>query len=546
MTRPLHSFRSVVAFVALTLSCRVVRANDIYIAQNAAGANNGSACANAYPVGFFNIAGNWGAGSSQIGSGTTVHLCGTISTALTFNGSGASGSPIVLLFEPGAQMSSPVWNWFAISLSNNSHIIIDGGATCGYISGSVVNCNGVIQATDNGSPPLDNQVASIGIDIGSGGNIEIQNLLIQNLYQHTSFSDISQSSPGPIAVRFYGAGGNINVHNNIMHDMAWCLNGGGNNITVAYTEFYNIDHALAMGLTPNSPATWSGILAHDNHVHDLVKWDQSNNGFHHDGFHLFAYCSNGQTFCSGTYVTGINIYNNLCDGDWGQSANACVFFEGNLQNANIYNNIWYDTSIISNYAHGSFANVVGTNINILNNTAIGMGPTVQNGGFMSPAGVNIVIENNVLTSGDELLGLPYTWPTGYGCPNNQCVGSGVSYTLAHNVYANGGDNSWVYSSSSGSSFMPFRTSSFNSWNSDTGETGDLMTSSGGLSSTYRPQSGSPVIGAGANLTSLCATIGSTLCGDMAGAPRPATGPWAAGAYSYSQVMPPSGLTVTVK
>jgi hypothetical protein len=71
-------------------------ATSVYVAQNAQGANDGSSCANARPVSFFNTGGNWGAGATQIGPGTTVFLCGTITTNLTFQGSGTSGDYITV------------------------------------------------------------------------------------------------------------------------------------------------------------------------------------------------------------------------------------------------------------------------------------------------------------------------------------------------------------------------------------------------------------------------------------------------------------------
>ena len=65
------------ALVALTLTCGVTRANDVYIAQSAAGTANGADCADAKAASFFNTISNWGTGAGQIGAGTTVHLCGT-------------------------------------------------------------------------------------------------------------------------------------------------------------------------------------------------------------------------------------------------------------------------------------------------------------------------------------------------------------------------------------------------------------------------------------------------------------------------------------
>src|ERR1700722_4423412 len=85
-----------VALLCLAVSCSPACGKDIYISQTIAGAANGSSCANAYPATYFNTSGNWGPGASQIGPGTTVHLCGTISTPISAQASGTMGSPITI------------------------------------------------------------------------------------------------------------------------------------------------------------------------------------------------------------------------------------------------------------------------------------------------------------------------------------------------------------------------------------------------------------------------------------------------------------------
>jgi len=119
---------------------------NVYIAQSSAGSADGTSCANAYAVTFFNTSGNWGSGSSQIGPGTTVHLCGTFTfsagaTALTFNGSGTSGNPITLLWESGAVLQAPYFSAATFGINGNgaSYVVINGGT------------NGVIQNTANGT-----------------------------------------------------------------------------------------------------------------------------------------------------------------------------------------------------------------------------------------------------------------------------------------------------------------------------------------------------------------------------------------------------------
>src|SRR5262249_9074967 len=148
----------------------------IYLSQNGTASASGADCGNAVPVSFFNSAPNWGSGVNQIGPGTTVHLCGTItgpanSTGLSFQGSGTSGNPITLVFEKDAVMQAPYWASSvggsaagAITLdSGRSWIVVDGGQ------------NGVIRNTANGSS-WPNRAASTGISGFNCSNCTIRNL----------------------------------------------------------------------------------------------------------------------------------------------------------------------------------------------------------------------------------------------------------------------------------------------------------------------------------------------------------------------------------
>ena len=127
----LRKFLLAMIFVILGATFSV--ASDIYVAQNAAGGNSGGDCADAHAVSWFNSSANWGSGNGQIGPGTTVHLCGTFtgaanSTMLTIQGSGASGNPVTILFENGADLTAPYWSGNgAIICSGHNYITIDGG-----------------------------------------------------------------------------------------------------------------------------------------------------------------------------------------------------------------------------------------------------------------------------------------------------------------------------------------------------------------------------------------------------------------------------------
>ena len=88
-----------------------------------------------------------GDGASQIGPGTTVHLCGTFTASagasgyLSFQGSGTSGNPITLHFETNALLQAPYWGTgAAIFASGLSYVMVDGGT------------NGTIQANRSRTP----------------------------------------------------------------------------------------------------------------------------------------------------------------------------------------------------------------------------------------------------------------------------------------------------------------------------------------------------------------------------------------------------------
>ena len=114
-------------------------ATAIYVANYSAGANNGADCSDAHSTPWFNNAANWGTGSGQIGPGTTVYICGIITSsvkggvALNIQGSGTASNPITIFFEPGAVLESTGW-WGndangagAITISGYNFITIDGG-----------------------------------------------------------------------------------------------------------------------------------------------------------------------------------------------------------------------------------------------------------------------------------------------------------------------------------------------------------------------------------------------------------------------------------
>jgi hypothetical protein len=509
---------------------------DIYIAQNAAGAANGADCADALPVSWFNNAANWGNGPTQIGPGTTVHLCGTFTgsagqTLLTFQGSGTSGNVITLKFETNAQLNAPYWS------GSNGAILVPGGTSFIVIDGGT---NGIIQNTDNGSSSAGyhNQQASTMIWAKNCASCEIKNLTLANVYVHTDVNDTVPSGNSENCINFGGS--NWLIHNNVMHDAGWCLaqqvpqNQTDDNVRVYNNEVYHFGHGTTCGGLPNG--ILNNYYFYNNHLHDMFNWGTNSDKYHQDGIHCF-------TTSAGSKTNDLWVYNNIFDGNEG---NCCVtswiYLEGSSSiwtdsggRAHIFNNFFYGALALSNGQLSiNGGGVTRGPHEVYNNTIIGAsgssGSCFNDRGGQS--GSSVILENNAFQ----------------GCTTLISMDAAVSsLTANNNAYGNssGGSNSFAWDTHS-------NTSSFATWQSnsaqDANSVANLANSNGNMmDSAGHPQSGSPVIGLGINLTSLGILA---LDNDLAGGARPSAGAWDAGAYQSGAIIarpaPPTGLTATVQ
>ena len=587
---------------ALSGSC--VSIPNIYIAQSSAGTADGSSCVNAVAATFFNTAANWGAAATQIGSGTTVHLCGIISTTLVSPASQGTGL-ITITFEPGAMMQqAAALNFFSITNKTNSYLIT-GQSPCGSQNHIDVACTEKIQNTANGSPTsFPNSVFGVkAIDFsGSTGSLTVQNLEISNLYVHTDPNDQANFDGAHLAIGLYAdlMLGNMTIQDSVMHDNAWAVSpnprqGAPNPVlTVARVNFYNNDHDIALGSTCN-PACYS-VVINGIHSHDHRAWNTYSNQFHHDGIHIFG---------SQNQVTSALLYNSLFDGPWDQDVTGPMFDQSSIANFTVFNNVYRcDTTctgdpialwqygggpnhhmynntflqsgvprtgtvtVIAVNSGGSgatsacsmtgnatcTATVVGGVVTAVTVTNPGSGyqfpPTVTlSGGATATAGIGF--SNN---SGLELNGKP----AGFLAPSSnvtvmntiadstaQCfayieVGfapntatSGLDYNICSNYITSGNKAfNWTFNG------VQTTTDVFATWQGLSGEgTHSSMVASANLDPTGKPQAGSPAIGVGANLTSLCVGALVPLCTDYAGVSRPASGPWTIGAFQVSSSSP---------
>jgi hypothetical protein len=493
-----------IILLAMLLSLPVFAANDVYIAQSAAGSNNGTSCANAKALTYFNTSGNWSATPTgiQIGPGTIVHACGTFSVSsntnvFTFQGSGTSGNVVELRWEPGATLTSPTWGTLgnaAVNTSGNQFILINGNCQNYDSNGFPIGCaTPSITATGNGSGLATQQDGTAITSNGSMNNIEIENMTITNMYQHSSVSDTACGCGSGIFSN--NGGSHIKIHD-VFVDQAFiagfddAYQNGDQDIQIYKNTFDHFNWGIHIG--NNSTATLTNVLVHNNHLKNMSNWDTTTDSFHHDG--LFVVQNN-----TSANITNVQFYNNLADGAMSVPANC-----GGNTCATAW--IFYNTGM-----HGIY---------VYNNVLIGDGSSfLLEGGFTGDT--DFEFYNNYLKCGST------------------AQGGGIAMNYS-NVSTWKFENNAVDNCSTGSTPFTFtnitsQTADYNDYKGWTsGETHSLNSANLSVSSLGVPTAGSPLLHnlstQWLNLTSTCSTI-SGLCSDFNGVARPNTAfAWDAGAY----------------
>ena len=518
--------RHVVIVLALLALLAVLnlpaKANDVYIAQAASGSANGSSCANPYAYTYFNISGNWTSGTpsgAQIGPGTTVHLCGTFTASagagsfLSVQGSGTSGKPITILWEAGAIVQAPYFGADpgGIALGGHGYITLDGGT------------NGMLRNTANGTGLTYQQASSLIRDDSCGGNITIKNLQLLDAYQHAS-----GDPNGGESYNIYLRGcSNVTVGpgNTITQadvGFLFIYNGGESNLVIQGNTWRDANQNIEVGSSDSSATSLTNVSVYGNTATGWSNWDEPGDGYHHNFFHPFTNTANS------SIVGTLLIYNNNIYGSVGQWVTSFIFLEnnnggtgGSMGTWYIFNNVFHKTNVIT--GGGGDGMVVpcngGSSGYIVNNTFVD-DDSASTFPVMQTYGSGWSVENNVIDGG------------GYGLYADSTL------TTTNNNDYYGIVQGWKYNNIG---------YTFPLWKSACGCDANSITTSPLLNASYVPQSGSPVIGLGTNLTSLNI---AALNSDAAGNARPSSGAWTAGAYSISSsstgLQPPTGLTAAVQ
>lgn len=502
-----------IMLVSLLLIPSLSLAGDYYVAQYATGSDSGSDCTNAHSVVWFNSVYNWGTGTGRIAPGSSVHLCGVITTSLVIQGSGAAGAPVTIRFENGAKLSQPVCPYpnGCLNTNGNGYLVVDGGT------------NGVIESTANGTN-LPNRLSSVGLSAIKCSNCEVKNLTIQNTYVHTSnLSDSVVSYDQVNAIRYSGS--NIAIHDNILHDAGWAIYqsfGNDSSISIYNNRIYNSSHGITIGGYGGYGAVKaSNIRIYSNHIYDYANWDTAANTYHHDGIHVYGVL--------GAVLTDMDIYNNQFDGDCGDHMTGHIYVEGKgdttWQRVRTFNNVAICGS--TRTVNGIVWINAGTDYEIYNNTIIGSPGSVclNSSNLARPK-----IKNNAFSTCNMLIQFGTYGPVTF---------ANAATDMNYNTYGDQGNNAWHWIGVC--SFC----GNFSTWITNCGCDGKSVNAvSLSLDGFGFPLNGSPVTGIGVNLTNLSL---SNLNKDKRLVPRSSSIGWSAGAYeivtNVTLPNPPQNLKV---
>jgi hypothetical protein len=485
-------------------------AQDIYVAQNSCGSDTGNDAADAHSVAWFNTSGHWGSGTGLIGPGTEVHLVGTVTTWLVFQGGGSAGNPVTLHFEPGASLTSPCWpNQVALYDNGFNNIVVDGGD------------NGIVQETADGAG-LAYTNNDTGLFFNNASYILVKNLAVVNFYVRPANSPDSGNNNNPgNGILFGAAFTNCVVSNCVFHDEF---------VGVSWQYYTNCGGCAMLGCTcyncnwggscsdSESISYMNGMLVSNNWFYNWQCWDTSPDNANYDQYHHNGFYAWGQ---SGGTLTNVTYIANHVGPGYGLVQTAGLYVSGYVFGILECNNI-LDGSDGSGPADG-FINI-GLNYadpypasevaRVYNNTIIGPGYAVGIivfGGYGYSETIYDVKNN--LTTNVQTAVAAFEYGSGnytLYCDTN--LYSGLTGGTEEFDFA-GGDGG------GGSTYSGWQAGYF-TWDSHS------ISNNPDLSSSYIPQSGSPAIYAGANLSSF-------FTNDAAGNPRPPTGPWDIGAYQHS-------------
>ncbi len=494
----------------------------VFVSQRGTGDRSGEGdCANAHPLSWLNDAVNWGSGSGGIEEGTTVVLCGVFSGPVEVLGSGSSGKPVTVLFMAGSRIAMggsgcPASGCLNVA-GNSEYVTIDGGGV------------GVIENTARagGKSEGEQEAPTTAIKADGCKHCVIENLEIADLQVAKRGETIGNTEIKGIEVR-EGTPEYITVKDDVFHDMGWAVNievePKSTGIFVEDNTFSHLTHAFALSATFNGGEVGPVTFAH-NQMSGNLNWEDAALTNHVDVMHCFSGGAKGYT----PHYTGIYIYDNYGTLE-GTNINTPIFIEGGHGEGStpcanstspiwVFNNVLHTTYEVGNGVLG----VTSGEPHVFNNTVIG---NETNEGIclhFNSVAENVQLKNNLATTCQVL----------FEAETARFASGGIDY----NLYTNGGP---------GRAFLcngneyPANNTGLTKWQSCTGQDThakyqtEAKINLNETPGTFgKPETGSPALQAGTNLTSECSThppYTTELCQNITGETRPTTGPWNTGAY----------------
>jgi len=530
LSRTLLAFFAVLILNLFIASPKSQAATALYVAQAAAGAADGSSCANAKAVSA--LSGSWAAGN-------TIHLCGTITSVIQVGGNGTAANPIVLQWEQGAKLSVCDTNG-ALQIPNNSYVTVDLGGN-----------SAAITCANNGSG-LSSQVEAIGITSnGTGWNqVEIRNGTVGPMFV---YSGTSSGGFNSICINGGNGANNTYVHN---VSLTGCAEGIEIDPTSNTTDqFAHLTVDGSVGRVLNYASGTSSAIAstnssfHDNDVNYTTVWSVPAGYQHYETLHIYNTGNSG----SQDSIQNFQIYNNYFHGasptNSGSTAMIFVGEGGSSCSASSYAEVKI------------FDNLITDSGNSNNGFSSGTGSYI----YSQDCEHTLSVYNNTIDAGSSsnacfrALNTAGTTGNSWTVKNNICIGANWSYyndvneplTASNNIYYNIGSGGWTVN---GKTY-----NTLSSWQSASGQDAASSTSAPGLNSDYTVTGTASLAHSlpGVNLTSLnvaALDIGKPpsvgAASSATGTPRAASGSWDVGAYTLGSAQvtlpnAPTGLTATV-
>jgi hypothetical protein len=497
------AIKNCIKIIIFLMSAMPVLAEDIYVSQSGSGSVFTTSCAvGSRSMAWLNTVGNWGVGADKVSAGDTVHLCGTLTSTLTIQGSGSSGSPITFYWEPDAKFSQETWTGVIINLNYKSYLIFDGGS------------NGKIECTNNGTAGSKNSpTAFSNRDAATySTDVTIKNLSILDLYVRTDLYEILDNGTGVYLVDI----NNLIIQNCIFRNMyVWMVIHSDYSTTTSTKILNNIftkSRGSIIGPANGSSYNLEGLTIDGNQFDNLATWndaDTNRNQFHCEYIQMYGYTS---------YLKDIIIRNNtfgMIDFTGGRGTGA-IFPTERWDNLQIYNNIFHGGSFSDGVlvlGCGSGGTCVGRIYNnIFRGPGNGTNQCIDVGEQTTGSHLTIYSYNNIITGYKKAYANEY--PSGISYRNNNLYYNITEQTLTDiRNYAQGGQDA------NSNMVAPL-----------------FVNDSGTVGANLHSAIGSPSIDSGVSEATYFTT-------DKDGNNRPAGSAWDIGAYEYGAGGSAAGLTI---